>query len=246
MDPAAVALLGPVDMSVWALVKNADPVVQLVLALLVIFSVWCWAVMVEKFLDIRNARAAVGRFEQAVGAETIDPLLDYADPHPLTRVVAAGNAEWRDVPTDHHIKETLAATRERVEHAMRLELGNEVRRMQHHLPFLATVGSAAPFIGLFGTVWGIMNAFIGIGVSHDTSLAVVAPGIAEALIATGVGLAAAIPAVMAYNKFATETGRYAGRMQTAIGQYSLRLSKRLATTRATVPAPANAPALAAA
>ena len=228
MDPVTVALLAPADMSVWALIKHADPVVQGILALLALFSVWCWAVMVEKFLDIRKARAAVARFELAVGAESIDSLLSYADPHPLTRVIAAGNAEWRDVPTDHHIKETLAATRERVEHAMRLELGNEVRRLQHHLPFLATVGSAAPFIGLFGTVWGIMNAFIGIGVSHDTSLAVVAPGIAEALIATGVGLAAAIPAVMAYNKFATETGRYAGRMQTAIGQYSLRLSKRLA------------------
>lgn len=228
MDPATAALLAPADMSVWALTKNADPVVQFILALLVVFSLWCWAVMVEKFLDIRKARAAVVRFEQAVGDKTIDPLLDYADPHPLTRVIAAGNAEWRDVPGDHHVKETLAATRERVEHAMRLEAGNEVRRLQHHLPFLATVGSAAPFIGLFGTVWGIMNAFIGIGVSHDTSLAVVAPGIAEALIATGVGLAAAIPAVMAYNKFATETGRYAGRMQTAIGQYSLRLSKRQA------------------
>jgi biopolymer transport protein TolQ len=221
------ALLAPADMSLWALIRNADPVVQMILVLLAVFSVWCWAVMVEKFLDMKKAREAVKRLEDTVDGPSIDPLLTYSDPHPLTRVIEAGNAEWRDVPTEHS-KETLAATRERVEHAMRLELGNEVRRMQHRLPFLATVGSAAPFIGLFGTVWGIMNAFIGIGVSHDTSLAVVAPGIAEALIATGVGLAAAIPAVMAYNKFATETGRYSGRLQTAIGKYSLRLSKRLA------------------
>ncbi|HUS25101.1 MAG TPA: MotA/TolQ/ExbB proton channel family protein [Candidatus Binatia bacterium] len=231
MDPTTTALLAPGDMSLWALIRNADPVVQVILVLLAVFSVWCWAVMIEKFIDMKKARQAVARLEQAVGAPTIDPLLSYSEAHPLARVVEAGNAEWRDVPTEHS-KETLAATRERVEHAMRLELGNEVRRMQKRLPFLATVGSAAPFIGLFGTVWGIMNAFIGIGVSHDTSLAVVAPGIAEALIATGVGLAAAIPAVMAYNKFATETGRYSGRMQTAIGQYSLRLSKRLPPTAA--------------
>jgi biopolymer transport protein TolQ len=233
MDPTTAAILAPADMSLWALVRHADPVVQAILVLLAVFSVWCWAVMVEKFLDVKKARAAMDAFEAAVRGPSIEPLLGYADPHPLTRVVEAGNAEWRDLPTQHD-PETLKATRERIEHAMRLELGNEVRRMQKRLPFLATVGSAAPFIGLFGTVWGIMNAFIGIGVSHDTSLAVVAPGIAEALIATGVGLAAAIPAVMAYNKFATETGSYSGRLQTAIGQYALRLSKRPA------PAPAAA------
>jgi biopolymer transport protein TolQ len=225
VDPTTAALLAPTDMSVWALVRHADPVVQVILALLAVFSVWCWAVMVEKFIEMKKARDAVQRLENALAGPTLEPLMKYSEPHPLARVIEAGNSEWRDVPAEHD-RESLAAIRERVEHAMRLELGNEVRRMQKRLPFLATVGSAAPFIGLFGTVWGIMNAFIGIGVSHDTSLAVVAPGIAEALIATGVGLAAAIPAVMAYNKFATETGRYSGRLQTAIGQYSLRLSKR--------------------
>ncbi len=228
MDPNAASILTPPDMSIWALVTHADPVVQVILLLLVIFSVWCWAVMVEKALDVKKARDAMKRFEDALAGDSLTPLMSYNDPHPMTRVISAGNAEWRDVPSQQggRSTESLAAVRERIEHAMRLELGNEMRRLQKRLPFLATVGSAAPFIGLFGTVWGIMNAFIGIGVSHDTSLAVVAPGIAEALIATGVGLAAAIPAVMAYNKFATEAGRYSGRMQTAIGQYSLRLSKQ--------------------
>jgi biopolymer transport protein TolQ len=224
MDPTT-AVLAPVDLSLWALILHADPIVQLILILLVVFSVWCWMVMVEKYLELKKAQEAVKRLESAVRGPSLEPLLKYSESHPLARIIAAGNDEWRDLPTAH-ADETLAATRERIEHAMRLELGNEVRRMQHRLPFLATVGSAAPFIGLFGTVWGIMNAFISIGVSQDTSLAVVAPGIAEALIATGVGLAAAIPAVMAYNKFATETGRYSGRLQTAIGQYSLRLSKQ--------------------
>ena len=228
MDATTAAILTPPDMSIWSLVRHADPVVQVILVLLAVFSVWCWAVMVEKALDVKKAREAIKRFENALGGDSLKPLMSYGDEHPMTRVIAAGNAEWHDVPSQQggRATESLAAVRERIEHAMRLELGNEMRRLQKRLPFLATVGSAAPFIGLFGTVWGIMNAFIGIGVSHDTSLAVVAPGIAEALIATGVGLAAAIPAVMAYNKFATEAGRYSGRLQTAIGQYSLRLSKQ--------------------
>jgi biopolymer transport protein TolQ len=234
MDPNAASILTPPDMSIWALVAHADPVVQVILVLLAVFSVWCWAVMVEKALDVKKAREAMKRFEDALAGDSLKPLMSYTDEHPMTRVIAAGNAEWQDVPSQQggRATESLAAVRERIEHAMRLELGNEMRRLQKRLPFLATVGSAAPFIGLFGTVWGIMNAFIGIGVSHDTSLAVVAPGIAEALIATGVGLAAAIPAVMAYNKFATEAGRYSGRMQTAIGQYSLRLSKQPPPTAA--------------
>ena len=234
MDPTTASILAPPDMSIWALVRHGDPVVQVVLVLLAVFSVWCWAVMVEKAIDVKKARDAIKRFEDALGEKSLSPLMAYSDTHPITHVIEAGNAEWRDLPSEHgsKIMETLAAVRERIEHAMRLELGNEMRRLQKRLPFLATVGSAAPFIGLFGTVWGIMNAFIGIGVSHDTSLAVVAPGIAEALIATAVGLAAAIPAVMAYNKFATEAGRYSGRMQTAIGQYSLRLSKQPPPTAA--------------
>ena len=109
-----------------------------------------------------------------------------------------------------------------------LDVSNETRRLNKRLPFLATVGSSAPFIGLFGTVWGIMNTFTGIAAAHDTSLATVAPGIAEALIATGIGLAAAIPSIMAYNGLATNLSRYVGRLNTAIGIYSGRLSKRFA------------------
>jgi biopolymer transport protein ExbB/TolQ len=121
--------------------------------------------------------------------------------------------------------ETVVERRDRIERAMRLALNAELRRLEVRLPFLATLGSAAPFIGLFGTVWGIMRSFEGIAAAHNTSLAVVAPGIAEALFATAMGLAAAIPAVVAYNKITVDLGRFAGRMQSLIGRSAGLLSR---------------------
>jgi biopolymer transport protein ExbB/TolQ len=121
--------------------------------------------------------------------------------------------------------ETVGERRERIERAMRLALNGEMRRLEARLPFLATLGSAAPFIGLFGTVWGIMRSFAGIAAANNTSIAVVAPGIAEALFATAMGLAAAIPAVVAYNKFTVELGRFAGRMQGLIGRSGALLAR---------------------
>lgn len=223
MDPT----LAPVDMSVSHLVMQADVVVKAVLILLAVFSVWCWTVMIEKFIEIRKAANAVTRLENTLETGTLDDMINYSDKHTLVRVIEAGNREWRDGSGEHE-HEGLHEVRDRVERAMRLELSNEMRRINKRLPFLATVGSAGPFIGLFGTVWGIMNTFTGIAANKDTSLATVAPGIAEALIATAIGLAAAIPAVMAYNKFATDLGRYSGRVSTAVGIYAGRLSKRFA------------------
>jgi biopolymer transport protein TolQ len=214
-------------MSVSHLVLQADVVVKTVLILLAVFSVWCWTVAIEKFIEIRKASAAITRLENTLENGTLDDMINYSDTHTLSSVIAAGNREWRDGSGEHE-HEGLHEVRDRVERAMRLELSNEMRRINKRLPFLATVGSAGPFIGLFGTVWGIMNTFTGIAANKDTSLATVAPGIAEALIATAIGLAAAIPAVMAYNKFATDLGRYSGRVSTAVGIYAGRLSKRFA------------------
>jgi biopolymer transport protein TolQ len=142
---------------------------------------------------------------------------------PAGAVLAAGWSESREPAGP--APETLGERRERIERAMRLTLGAELRRLEARLPFLATLGSAAPFIGLFGTVWGIMRSFTGIAAANNTSLAVVAPGIAEALFATAMGLAAAIPAVVAYNKITVDLGRFAGRMQGLIGRSSSMLSR---------------------
>jgi biopolymer transport protein TolQ len=207
------------------LLLSADPVVKMAIAVLAFFSVWCWAIIVDKAIELIKARRAVARIERELETGRGSSLERTDRRHPVFAVLEAGSREWREGSPADGTPESRAETRERIERAMRGALAGELRRMQKRLPFLATVGSAAPFIGLFGTVWGIMNSFTAIARSHDTSLAVVAPGIAEALLATAIGLVAAIPAVMAYNKFATEFSAYASRLQAIIGTYGARLSR---------------------
>ena len=183
---------------------QADPVVKGVMLLLVLASVACWAIVFEKVIRIWQANREVARL-----AARRESLLDDG----LARaVVLAGEREAELGPED-----SATERRARVESAMRGELKAQLHHLEPGLPFLATIGSAAPFIGLFGTVWGIVNSFTAIAQQKDTSLAVVAPGIAEALIATALGLAAAIPAVMAYNMFAVALGRAYQRGSDAIG-----------------------------
>jgi biopolymer transport protein TolQ len=213
-NPDVNNILNPPNLSLAQLVLHADPIVQLALVLLLLLSIWSWTIMLEKAFELGRAKRAVKKLEDAIRAGQGPDAAAAEVKHPAAAVLSAGMQEWRSPPAGVH--EGLGEQRERIERAMRNELATEMRRMELRLPFLATVGSAAPFIGLFGTVWGIMNSFTAIAESHDTSLAVVAPGIAQALIGTAAGLAAAIPAVMAYNKFATEFGLYVGRMQTLI------------------------------
>jgi biopolymer transport protein TolQ len=210
-----------VSFSIVKLFLNADPVVKGVLLLLLAASVWSWAVIIDKLWRLGVAsRSARGHEERAAAARSPQELLatggrgEAGDPAAL--VLSAGLAESTAEARPH--PETAGERRERIERAMRLTLNAELRRLELRLPFLATLGSAAPFIGLFGTVWGIMRSFEGIAAANNTSLAVVAPGIAEALFATAMGLAAAIPAVVAYNKITVDLGRFAGRMQGLIGR----------------------------
>lgn len=225
MDPTTAAAV--TNMSFTHLFMQSTPLVKGVMILLVLFSVWSWAVAFIKWFDFSKSKAALNRLENALEEGNIDTLVSYEDEkkHPIADVLKAGVAEWKDGSGEHE-HEGLHEVRDRIATAMRLEMGNESRRMQFMLPFLASVGSASPFIGLFGTVWGIMNTFTQIGAMKDTSLSTVAPGIAEALFATGIGLAAAIPAIMAYNKFTTDLSRYNGRLGTAIGVFAGKLSKR--------------------
>jgi biopolymer transport protein TolQ len=213
-------------LSVVTLFLNADIVVKGVLLLLLAASVWSWAVILDKVWRLgmvsrsarpHEVRAAAARSPQELWEETSEPR----DPAGL--VLAAGLNEIAIEGGANF--ESSAERRERIERAMRLVLNGEMRRLESHLPFLATLGSAAPFIGLFGTVWGIMRSFAGIAAANNTSLAVVAPGIAEALFATAMGLAAAIPAVVAYNKFTVELGRFAGRMHGLISRSGALLAR---------------------
>lgn len=221
-DPAAVSL------SVVSLFWHADIVVKAVLLLLLGVSVWSWAVILDKLWRLRAASRAAQAHEARVAAAQSPPELAAssgrpAGGDPAGAVLAAGWSE--SAQTQSLAPETPGERRERIERAMRLTLGSELRQLETRLPFLATVGSAAPFVGLFGTVWGIMHSFAGIAAAHNTSLAVVGPGIAEALFATAMGLAAAIPAVVAYNKIAVDLGRFAGRMNGLIARSAGILSR---------------------
>jgi biopolymer transport protein TolQ len=222
-DPAAT-------LSIVKLFMNADPVVKGVLLLLLAASVWSWAVIIDKLWRLGAAsRSARDHEARAATAQSAQELLASEartrDDDPAGLMLAVGWAE--STAGDLVEAESAGERRERIERAMRLALNTELRRLEVRLPFLATLGSAAPFIGLFGTVWGIMRSFEGIAAAHNTSLAVVAPGIAEALFATAMGLAAAIPAVVAYNKITVDLGRFAGRMQGLIGRSARLLSRPL-------------------
>ncbi|MDQ3731084.1 MAG: MotA/TolQ/ExbB proton channel family protein [Pseudomonadota bacterium] len=226
MDPITPMAVVPSELFLKDLLLQADPVVKIAIAILVFFSVWCWAIIIDKAIELIKARRSITRVERELnGSQNLLAAAKFVQRPSLSAVLEAGSREWREGPPADGQPESPAEARERIERAMRSALGAELRRLHKRLPFLATVGSAAPFVGLFGTVWGIMNAFTSIARSHDTSLAVVAPGIAEALFATAVGLVAAIPAVMAYNKFATEFANYSSRVQAVIGTCGARLSR---------------------
>jgi TolQ protein len=207
------------ELSIIALFLQADLVVKTVMILLCLASIACWAVILDKGLRIARLARETRTFEAAIARDaTVLPGRLGAVPD---AILSAGRVEWRDGSGD----ESRSERRDRIERSMRAALSTAVRDFEGGLPFLATVGSSAPFIGLFGTVWGIMNSFTAIARSNDTSLAVVAPGIAEALFATAIGLVAAIPAVIAYNKLTTALARQAQRLATAIGTLSNRMAR---------------------
>lgn len=205
------------DFSIWGLVLQADPIVKAVMLMLVFASVACWAIILEKMIRLSKLGRDLRRLERTVSHEATADA-----PRGLVRtLLTAAHHEAEDGGRN----ESRGELRARLERAMRLSLKAELQKLEVGLPFLATIGSAAPFIGLFGTVWGIMNSFTAIAHQKDTSLAVVAPGIAEALFATALGLAAAIPAVMAYNMIAVSLGRGANRGNTTIAELAKRMSR---------------------
>ncbi len=206
------------DFSLYGMYMGADPIVKGVMVLLAVASVICWAIILEKtirlFILHRDLRKMEALAQSPAGAAEVDGLARV--------LIEAANEEASDGTSRG---EDRSAIRARLEKAMRHSFKAELQRIEAGLPFLATVGSAAPFIGLFGTVWGIMNSFTAIAKHADTSLATVAPGIAEALFATALGLAAAIPAVMAYNHFAVKLGRAAVRAGDAIAGFARHISR---------------------
>ncbi len=218
--------------SVISLFMRADPIVKTVMVLLFLASLWSWAIILNKSLALNLVRRRAKRFEKTFWSGlSLDELYQQfsgrAD-HPMAAVFTAALREWRRAFEGSPPREAmLDSIKDRIDKAMSVTIMRETDALENQLGFLATVGATAPFVGLFGTVWGIMNSFSAIAARHDTTLAVVAPGIAEALFATAMGLLAAIPAVIFYNKFVGDIGRYTGRVEAFADEFSAILSRQL-------------------
>jgi biopolymer transport protein TolQ len=204
-------------MTIWSLFMDADIVVKVVMVGLLFASVWVWAIVFEKVTSLRRVNRSADAFEDRFwSGGSLDELYDHEGvkpTHPMAAVFGAAMAEWRRSIRTAGADVALSGVRDRVERSMTVTIQREMDRLERWMIFLASVGATAPFIGLFGTVWGIMHSFAAIAAQHNTNLAVVAPGIAEALFATAIGLVAAIPAVLAYNKISTDLSRYASRLE---------------------------------
>ena len=227
----------PIDMSIVGMFMQADWIVKIVIIVLILASFWSWAIIFDKLIRLRGLRAKANQFEETfwsgISLEDLYDRVGTKPDDPMSTVFSGAMREWRRT-----VSKGLALTgaaraglQQRIEQVMGVTVGREMEALEKRMIFLASVGSTAPFIGLFGTVWGIMNSFQSIAVSKNTSLAVVAPGIAEALFATALGLVAAVPAVIAYNKLSTEISRYAQRLDGFAAEFMTILSRQLEEAR---------------
>jgi biopolymer transport protein TolQ len=234
MNPADVAqsalpVAASADVSLIALFWQAHWIVKGVMLGLLSCSVWVWAIAIDKIFLFSRTRRSMDRFEQAFwSGESIEELyrtLSAKPTHSMAACFVAAMREWKRSFESH--APSVAGLQMRIDKVMNVSIAREVERLERRLLVLATVGSAGPFVGLFGTVWGIMSSFQSIAASKNTSLAVVAPGIAEALFATAIGLIAAIPATIFYNKFISEVNRQAQRLEGFADEFSAILSRQI-------------------
>ena len=220
------------DLSIYELFRNAHIVVKIVMIGLLLASIWSWAIIIEKFFVYARARKDTDAFEQVFwSGQSLEELYQALSQRRNTGMAAlfvAAMREWKR--SIERNPKPSPGTQLRVEKVMDVTVSRDVERLERRLTFLATVGSIAPFVGLFGTVWGIMTSFQAIAVSKNTSLAVVAPGIAEALFATALGLLAAIPAVIFYNKFNSDVARQAARLEGFADEFAAILSRQIDKT----------------
>ena len=226
---AELAAHGSADLSLFALFWAADWVVKAVMLGLLAASIWTWAIIIEKLFNFRSVRRDSRAFEERFwSGQPLDQIYDRVGQNPrsaIEKIFAAGMSEWR---RSHRSDGGLmAGAQARIDRAMNVAIGRESDTMMGGLTFLATVGSISPFVGLFGTVWGIKHSFEQIAAQQSTNLAVVAPGIAEALAATALGLLAAIPAVIFYNKLSGDAEKIVAEHETFADEFSMILSRQL-------------------
>ncbi|WP_299679630.1 protein TolQ [uncultured Roseobacter sp.] len=229
MEADTLALAHEIDFSFWGLFMRATLIVKIVMIMLIVASFWSWSIIVMKLLVYRRARAEAEAFDREFwSGEPLDGLFETVGPAPSgssEKIFAAGMTEWRRSHRDDG--GLIAGATSRIDRSMDVAINKEADYLRGGLTVLATVGSSTPFIGLFGTVIGIMNAFIEIAEQQNTNLAVVAPGIAEALLATGLGLLAAIPAVIFYNKLSADCDKILSGYEAFADEFATILSRQL-------------------
>jgi biopolymer transport protein TolQ len=222
------------DLSITGLFWEADLVVKVILMILIAASIWSWAIIFDKWVTFKSLDNKANKFENSFWSgealEKIYKRIQSKATDPMARTFCAGMNEWNLTVESTGASfdgDLRAGLQQRIDRAMATSISREINNLERYMTFLGTVGSTAPFIGLFGTVWGIMNSFSAIASQQNTSIAVVAPGIAQALFATAIGLVAAIPAVVAYNKFSTDLGRYGDRLDAFSAEFGSILSRHL-------------------
>ncbi len=217
------------DFSLLSLFLRADWVIKFVMLGLFSASVWSWAIVIDKVVGFGRARREMNRFERVFwSGQSLEELYQTLSERPvrgMSAVFVAAMKEWKR--SHEQNAASYIGVQVRIDKVLDVAIARETERLEKRLGFLATVGSASPFIGLFGTVWGIMNSFQSIAASESTNLAVVAPGIAEALFATALGLLAAIPAVIAYNKFSADANKLVGRLEGFADEFCTILSRQM-------------------
>jgi biopolymer transport protein TolQ len=231
-----LALGGSGGFSAWTLFLQASPVVKFVMGLLAFASIWSWGIIFDKTLRLRSLFRQAEQFEEKFWSggslEELFERIGQRPKEPMSSIFVAAMREWRRSSGKGGMPPAAAGPglAERIDRVMKISLEREMDILNRRMIFLASTGSVSPFLGLFGTVWGIMSTFTAIGAASDTSLATVAPGIAEALFATALGLVAAIPAVVAFNKISSDLSRYALRLENFAGEFGAILSRQLDTT----------------
>ena len=230
MDPAAIT---PQSFDLLSIFLNSDWVVKLVMIGLAAFSLWSWTIILDKLFRFHGLNREADKFEDAVSSgrslEDVAAEAGERPTHPLPRMLQGAMKEWRDTKARGAISEgQVAFLIQRIDRQMDTIIARESARVETGLGVLAIVATASPFVGLFGTVWGIMRSFQAIAIQKNTSLAIVAPSIAEALFATAIGLVAAIPAYIFYNSFSTAAGKYSARLEGFADDLSTAIQRRLA------------------
>jgi len=225
VDAVNLVQNGAYDLSIFSLFFRADPIVKFVMIGLFVSSIWSWAIIINKIKMIRKMNNVTKKFEDlfwsSSSLEDLYSKTESKNDNPMIAIFNKSMIEWLKL-RNSKIKDKIE---NRLNNVLVSSINNEITKLEKNMIFLASLGSSAPFVGLFGTVWGIMNSFQAIGITKNTSLAVVAPGIAEALFATALGLIAAIPAVIAYNKISSIFDNYSARLETFAQEFVNRITK---------------------